>query len=71
MTAGPSIVTPGETSARFHTATSRQPPESQIFRLPTGLPLSRATAPLAAGLGRRPIAEARNDTISTGEPGFE
>ena len=71
MTAGPSIVAPGNTSSRLHTATSRQPPESQIFRLPTGRPLSRASAALAAGLGKRPTAEARNDTISTAEPGFE
>ena len=28
-------------------------------------------AALAAGLGKRPIAEARNDTISTAEPGFD
>ena len=52
MTAGPSIVTPGDTSSRLHTATSRQPPESQILRLPTGWPLSRASAALACGLGQ-------------------
>jgi hypothetical protein len=59
---------PGKTSSRLHTATSRQPPESQIFRLPMGCPLSRATAALAVGLGKRPMAEARNDTISTANP---